>query len=69
MDLKEFQPTLLKKAHYEKISGLSLRHVIFHRAKELQDAKALVRFGRHWMVDPQRLESYIRDGGCAEIAK
>jgi len=65
----EYQPTLLKKAHYEKISGLSLRHLIFHRAAELQDAKALVRFGRHWMVDPQRLERFIRDGGCAEIAK
>ena len=69
MPEREYQPTLLKKARYEKISGLSLRHLIFHRAEELQDAKALVRFGRHWMVDPQRLESFIRDGSCAEIAK
>ena len=69
MSETEYQPTLLKKTHYERISGLSLRHVIFHRAQELQDAKALVRFGRHWMVDPQRLERFIREGGCAEISK
>ena len=69
MSQKDYRPVLVKKSRYERESGLNLRHLIFHRGRELEQAGAICKFGRHWMVDPERLERFIRDGGCTEIAR
>jgi len=65
----DFEPTLIKKSHYEKKTGMNLSHVIFHRSKELLEVGAICKWGRHWMVDPTKLEQFIREGGLVEIAQ
>jgi len=67
--MSNFTPTLVKKSVYEKQRGVSLRHVIFHKGKELEEAGVICRFGRHWMVDPKQLEDYIRGGNLKEIGE
>ena len=66
---KDFRPRLIKKSRYEREAGINLRHIIFHKHKELEEVGAICRYGRHWMIDPELLESFIRDGRCSEIAK
>ena len=69
MSEQDFRPGLVKKSRYEREAGINLRHVIFRKHRELEQAGAICRYGRHWMVDPERLEDFIRDGGCTEIAR
>ena len=51
MSEQDFRPGLVKKSRYEREAGINLRHVIFHKHRELEQAGAICRYGRHWMVE------------------
>ena len=43
---------------------VNLRWLIFHQKESLQDAGAIIRFGkRRWLVDESKLIDWIRENG------
>ena len=43
---------------------VNLRLLIFHQKESLQDAGAIIRFGkRRWLVDESKLIDWIRENG------
>ena len=59
-------PQITPAAEFER-SGrcpVNLRWLIFHKKESLQEAGALIRFGkRRWLVDEMRLIGWIREHG------
>ncbi len=57
---------LIPAADFER-SGrcpVNLRWLIFHQKDSLQEAGAIIRFGkRRWLVDESRLIDWIRENG------
>ena len=64
-DIKN-SPILIPAADFER-SGrcpVNLRWLIFHQKDSLQEAGAIIRFGkRRWLVDESRLIDWIRENG------
>ena len=64
-DIKN-SPILIPAADFER-SGrcpVNLRWLIFHQKESLQEAGAIIRFGkRRWLVDESRLIDWIRENG------
>ena len=64
-DIKN-SPILIPAADFER-SGrcpVNLRWLIFHQKESLQDAGAIIRFGkRRWLVDESKLIDWIRENG------
>ena len=59
-------PQIIPAAEFER-SGrcpVNLRCLIFHQKESLQEAVAIIRFGkRRWLVDEARLIEWIRENG------
>ncbi len=59
---------LIAAADFER-SGrclVNLRWLIFHQKESLQEAGAIIRFGkRRWLVDESKLIDWIRENGEA----
>ena len=57
---------IVPSAEFER-SGrcpVNLRWLIFHQKESLQDAGAIIRFGkRRWLVDESKLIDWIRENG------
>lgn len=45
-----------------------LRHLIFQRGQELDEAGVLVHFGRRVLFDLPKFREWIRSGGARQIA-
>ena len=60
-------PTQIVPAAEFEQSGrcpVNLRWLIFHQKESLQDAGAIIRFGkRRWLVDESKLIDWIRENG------
>ena len=60
-------PTQIVPAAEFELSGrcpINLRWLIFHQKESLQDAGAIIRFGkRRWLVDESKLIDWIRENG------
>ena len=60
-------PTQIVPAAKFERSGrcpVNLRWLIFHQKESLQDAGAIIRFGkRRWLVDESKLIDWIRENG------
>ena len=60
-------PTKIVPAAEFERSGrcpVNLRWLIFHQKESLQDAGAIIRFGkRRWLVDESKLIDWIRENG------
>ena len=39
-----------------------LRHMLFHRGRELEEAGVVVRFGRRILIDENQFLDWLRDG-------
>ncbi len=67
------QPTLgfnwVKRSDFEKATGQSLRHLFFHRRDELVREGVARKWGKNWLIRPDKLDAFIEDGGTAEIAR
>ena len=59
-------PQIVPAAEFER-SGrcpVNLRWLIFHHKESLQEAGAIIRFGkRRWLVDESKLIDWIRENG------
>ena len=59
-------PQIVPAAEFER-SGrcpVNLRWLIFHQKESLQEAGAIIRFGkRRWLVDESNLIDWIRENG------
>lgn len=59
-------PQIVPAAEFER-SGrcpVNLRWLIFHQKESLQEAGAIIRFGkRRWLVDESKLIDWIRENG------
>ena len=59
----------VKRSDFEKLTGQSLRHLFFHRRKELLREGVARKWGKNWMIRPDKLDAFIEAGGTAEIAR
>ena len=57
---------IVPAAEFERSGGcpVNLRWLIFHQKESLQDAGAIIRFGKRlWLVDESKLIDWIRENG------
>ena len=59
----------IRRIDFEKATGQSLRHLFFHRGDQLVREGIARKWGKTWMVRPDRLDAFIEKGGTAEIAR
>lgn len=44
-----------------------VRHLLFHRGPELEEAGAVIRFGRRLLIDEPRMLEWLRQGNARSI--
>ena len=59
----------VKRSDFEKVTGQSLRHLFFHRRDELVREGVARKWGKNWLIRPDKLDAFIEAGGTAEIAR
>ena len=59
----------VKRSDFEKATGQSLRHLFFHRRDELVREGVARKWGKNWLIRPDKLDAFIEAGGTAEIAR
>ena len=59
----------MKRSDFEKSTGQSLRHLFFHRRDELVREGVARKWGKNWLIRPDKLDAFIEAGGTAEIAR
>ena len=59
----------VKRSDFEKATGQSLRHLFFHRRDELEREGVARKWGKNWLIRPDKLDAFIEAGGTAEIAR
>lgn len=45
-----------------------MRHVLFHRGKELEESGIVCRFGRKILIDLPKFREWVSQGGARSIA-
>ena len=67
------EPTLgfnwVKRRDFENATGQSLRHLFFHRRDELVSEGVARKWGKNWLVRPDKLDAFIEAGGTSEIVR
>ena len=59
----------MKRGDFEKQTGISLRHLFVHCEDELVREGVARKWGKNWMIRPDRLDAFIDAGGTANIQK
>lgn len=59
----------MKRSDFEKATGQSLRHLFFYRRDELIHEGVARKWGKNWMVRPDKLDSFIENGGSSKITR
>ena len=59
----------MKRSDFEKATGQSLRHLFFYRRDELIREGVARKWGKNWMVRPDKLDSFIENGGSSKITR
>ena len=59
----------VKRSDFEKATGQSLRHLFFHRRDELVREGVARKWGKNWLIRPDKLDAFIEAGGTVEIAR
>ena len=59
----------VKRSEFEKKTGQSLRHLFFHRLDELIHDGIVRKWGKNWMIRPDKLDSFIENGGTSKITR
>ncbi len=59
----------MKRSDFEKETGQSLRHLFFHRRDELVREGVARKWGKNWLIRPDKLDVFIEAGGTSEISK
>ena len=59
----------VSKSSFERQRGINLKRLFHFRAKELVQSGVARKWGRRWMIRPDRLSQFIEDGNTEEIGR
>jgi len=59
----------MKRSDFEKVTDQSLRHLFFYRRDELIREGVARKWGKNWMVRPDKLDAFIENGGTSKITR
>ena len=59
----------VSKSSFERQEGINLKRLFHFRAKELVQSGVARKWGRRWMIRPDRLSQFIEDGNTEEIGR
>ncbi len=69
MNLKIEGYKWVKRSNFEQETGQSLRHLFYHCRDELVREGIARKWGKNWLIRPDKLDAFIEAGGTSEISK